>query len=196
MKTYTSTPSSILVVSLIEAKLHCKIDVTTDDSLITNLISAATHLSEEYTNRFFINTDVTMVCSDWIDLDWLFKNNVTFDYSTNTIKYYAPNDGNSLTTWDSSNYNVLSEYQPTKVSLIENKSFPDIQQRPDAISITYTAGYGASASDVPQEIKQAILLTIGNWYANRESVVVGRIATELPLNVKWLLDTYKILTVS
>ena len=45
---------------------------------------------------------------------------------------------------------------------------------------------------VPEIIKQAILLTIGNFYQNRNSVVIGRIATELPMNVKWFLDTYKV----
>lgn len=45
---------------------------------------------------------------------------------------------------------------------------------------------------MPEIIKQAILLTIGNFYQNRNSVVIGRIATELPMNVKWLLDTYKV----
>tara|TARA_R110000744_G_scaffold72211_3_gene145158 strand:+ start:424 stop:1014 length:591 start_codon:yes stop_codon:yes gene_type:complete len=196
MKTYTSTPSSILVVSLIEAKLHCKIDVSTDDALITNLISAATHLSEEYTNRFFINTDVVMYCSEWKDLDWLFKSNVSFDIASDTLEYLAPNDNNIYTIWNVSNYNVITEYQPSQVIISENISFPSVQKRTDAIKISYKAGYGAAASDVPEEIKQAILLTIGNWYANRESVVVGRIATELPLNVKWLLDTYKVQIVS
>ena len=192
MKTYLATPSTIYPVSLTEAKLHLKVDISTDDALIQNLIIAATHLSEEYTNRFFLNTDVVMTCSDWSDLNALFKSNVTYDYSTNTIKYYAPGDGNTFTTWNNLNYNVVIEYQPAQVSIRENKTFPSIQNRSDAIQITYKSGYGSSATNVPQEIKQAILLTIGNFYSNRSSVVVGRISTELPLNVKWLLNTYKV----
>jgi hypothetical protein len=35
-------------------------------------------------------------------------------------------------------------------------------------------------------------LTIGNFYQNRASVITGKTATELPMNVKWLLDTYKV----
>ena len=76
--------------------------------------------------------------------------------------------------------------------LAKNKTFPDITKRNDAVICRYTVGYGSSASDVPEIIKQAILLTIGNFYENRNSVIIGRIATELPQNVKWLLDTYKV----
>ena len=37
------------------------------------------------------------------------------------------------------------------------------------------------------DVKQAILLLIGHWYANREAVAVGTIATAMPLAVERLL---------
>lgn len=37
----------------------------------------------------------------------------------------------------------------------------------------------------------AMLLLIGHWYANRESVVVGSISTELPMAVAALIDPYR-----
>tara|TARA_R110002153_G_scaffold120153_2_gene265364 strand:- start:150 stop:740 length:591 start_codon:yes stop_codon:yes gene_type:complete len=192
MRTYlVNTAATTYPVTLAETKLHLKVDVNTDDNLISSLIVAATQISEEYTNRFFINTELTMTCTDWSDLSSLLKSNVVFDYQTNTIKYYAPNDSNNLTTLSNSTYNVLSEYEPAQVEIRENFSYPDIQKRNDAINITYTAGYG-TAANVPNAIKQSILLTIGNWYSNRSSVVIGRIATELPQSAKWLLDTYKV----
>ena len=68
---------------------------------------------------------------------------------------------------------------------------PSIAQRVDAFECRYTVGYGA-ASDVPDVIKQAILLTLGNWYENRMSVITGRTTTEMPMSAKFLLDTYKV----
>ena len=57
MKTYqVITPASTYPVSLTEAKSHLKVDTTADDTYITSIIKAATQLSEEYTNRFFIAT--------------------------------------------------------------------------------------------------------------------------------------------
>jgi hypothetical protein len=43
---------------------------------------------------------------------------------------------------------------------------------------------------VPEELIAATLLLVGTWYENREAVVVGTTATELPLSVKSLLMPY------
>tara|TARA_Y100001938_G_C8028524_1_gene399343 strand:+ start:368 stop:1195 length:828 start_codon:yes stop_codon:yes gene_type:complete len=92
---------------------------------------------------------------------------------------------------DSTIYNTQLNYEPSQIQLADGQSFPNIAKRNDAVFARYTVGYG-SIFDVPDIIKQAILLTIGNLYENRSSVVIGRIATELPQNVKWLLNTYKV----
>jgi uncharacterized phiE125 gp8 family phage protein len=58
--------------------------------------------------------------------------------------------------------------------------------------VKYSVGYGELSSDVPEGIKQAVLITIGNWYENRQTVITGRTATELPLSSQYLLEQYKI----
>jgi uncharacterized phiE125 gp8 family phage protein len=187
MKTYqVITPASTYPVSLTEAKSHLKVDTTADDAYITSIIKAATQLSEEYTNRFFINTVIDQTCSDFAQLQTLFKSKVS---AVAHVKYY--DSDNSLQTLSATVYDAQLNYEPSQIQLAENQSFPRITSRNDAVVARYTVGYG-TASDVPEIIKQAILLTIGNFYQNRNSVVVGRIATELPMNVKWLLDTYKV----
>lgn len=45
---------------------------------------------------------------------------------------------------------------------------------------------------VDDDIRAAILLLIGLWYANRESVVIGETAVKLPLAVDSLLQPYRI----
>jgi uncharacterized phiE125 gp8 family phage protein len=188
MKTYqVITPASAYPVSLTEAKSHLKVDTTADDTYITSIIKAATQLSEEYTNRFFIDTVIEQYASSFADLQTLFKSKVS---AVAYVKYY--DSDNSLQTLSATVYNTQLNYEPSQIQLADNQSFPKITSRNDAVLARYTVGYGSSASDVPEIIKQAILLTIGNFYQNRNSVVVGRIATELPLNVKWLLDTYKV----
>jgi len=188
MKTYqVITPASTYPVSLTEAKSHLKVDTTADDTYIESIIKAATQLSEEYTNRFFIDTIILQTCSDFAQLQTLFKSKVS---AVDSIKYY--DSDNIIQTLDSAVYETQLQYEPSQIELADGKSFPAITKRNDAVRARYTVGYGSSASDVPEIIKQAILLTIGNFYQNRNSVVIGRIATELPMNVKWLLDTYKV----
>lgn len=42
------------------------------------------------------------------------------------------------------------------------------------------------------DVKAAMLLLIGHWYANRESVNIGNITSEIPFATEALLQPYKI----
>ena len=188
MKTYqVITAATTYPVSLTEAKSHLKVDTTADDTYIESIIKAATQLSEEYTNRFFIDTVIEQYASSFAELQTLFKSKVS---SVAHVKYY--DSDNTLQTLSATVYDTQLKYEPAQIQLADSQNFPSVTKRNDAVLVRYTVGYGSAASDVPEIIKQAILLTIGNFYQNRASVVIGRIATELPQNVKWLLDTYKV----
>ena len=41
------------------------------------------------------------------------------------------------------------------------------------------------------DVEQAILLLVGHWYANREEVVIGAAANQVPMGVNALLWTRK-----
>ena len=182
---HTATVAALFTTA--EAKAHLKVDTTADDTLIDNLITAATESCQIYTNRYFIQTVVTQQCDHWHDIATLYKSPVS---SVTHIKYYDTD--NTQQTWAASNYIVDTSSKPARIGLAPDKSFPDIAERLNAIEVRYTVGYGSGSEDVPQGIRQAVLLTIGNWYANRESVITGRTATELPLSSQYLLDQYKI----
>ena len=187
MKTYqVITAATTYPVSLTEAKSHLKVDTTADDTYIESIIKAATQLSEEYTNRFFIDTVIEQYASSFAELETLFKSKVSV---ISFVKYYDSN--NTLQTLSDTIYDAQVRYEPAQIQLADGQSYPAFTKRNDAVEVKYTVGYGA-ASDVPEIIKQAILLTIGNFYSNRESVIVGRMVSELPQNSKWLLDTYKV----
>tara|TARA_R100001509_G_scaffold140040_2_gene94712 strand:- start:6372 stop:6956 length:585 start_codon:yes stop_codon:yes gene_type:complete len=184
----TAYPADISIVSLSEAKDHLRVSNSADDTLITNLILAATQAAQNYTNRFFINHSVRMDCDTWEETLYFYKSPV---FSSTTIEYY----GTSATiydVWDSSNYIVDKVHEPARLLLQADKSYPDLADRKAAIKITYVSGYGTASTDVPQAIKQAVLLMIGNFYENRQEVVVGRIATEMPKSAQYLLDQYKV----
>ncbi|WP_047537404.1 head-tail connector protein [Pseudomonas sp. 11/12A] len=41
------------------------------------------------------------------------------------------------------------------------------------------------------DVEQAVLLLVGHWYANREAVVIGAAASQVPMGVNALLWTRK-----
>ena len=65
-----------------------------------------------------------------------------------------------------------------------------------AVDLT-SAGSGSifvSRRRMPEQFRQAMKLAIGHWFENRESVVVGTIATRLPDGARALLAPYRLPT--
>lgn len=70
------------------------------------------------------------------------------------------------------------------------KEWPQTLPEPQSVRITYTAGYGADAADVPMPIRQAMLLLIGGWYALRSPNSTGPTAESLAVDA--LLLPYRL----
>lgn len=173
-----------------QAKQHLKIDTTADDTYIDNLITAATESCQIYTNRYFITTTVTQYSDSWKEVASLYKSPVQ---ELTHIKYY--NSSDVLTTWEATEYILDAVSEPARIAVAVDYSFPNLSTRElNRVEVKYKVGYGDAASDVPDGIKQAVLLCIGNWYENRQSVITGRTATELPLSSQYLLNQYKVQT--
>ena len=187
-----TTASTVALFTTSEAKTHLKVDTTADDTLIDNLIKAARESAEEYTNRYFIDTVITQHGDKWSDLDVLFKSPISRNTST-SVRYY--DEDNTIQTLATSVYIQDTIVEPSRITLNVDQSFPNLADRIGAVQCTYTVGYGTTASDVPEAIKQAVLLTIGHWYENRQTVVVGRSVSEIPMAAQYLLDQYKVQTV-
>ena len=81
---------------------------------------------------------------------------------------------------------------PARVTVKDGESYPDTIGEADAVKVTFTVGYGATAADVPESFKAAILLLVGHLFENREAVATGLTVTEVPLAWKYLLNSYRI----
>ena len=178
------------ILTTAEAKTHLKVDTTADDDYIDNIISAATESAQIFTNRYFINTTITQHGDTWSDIATLFKSKVN---SITHIKYY--DSDNSEQTLATSVWISDINQQPARIGLKPNQSFPSLADRINAVNCKYVVGYGSAASDVPEGIREAVLLTIGNWYENRQEVITGRTATELSKSAQYLLEQFKVQTV-
>ena len=181
------TAATTPVFTTAEAKAVLKVDVSDDDTGIDNLVAAATESCQIYTNQYFINTVVTQYSDNWDSFYTLYKSPVV---SITHVKYYDTDD--SLQTLASSNYILDNTSKPARIGIAVDGSLPNLADRINAVEVKYTVGYGTASTDVPEGIRTAIILTVGNWYENRQTVITGRTATELPLSSQYLLDQYKI----
>ena len=178
----TSAPSVEPVTST-EAKLHLRVDHTTDDTLIAILIQAARETVEQHTNRSLITQTRTIKMDRFPFSDTISLPNAPLS-SVTSVKYYDTSEvqqtlSNTL-YWVDSTSNIPR--------IIIKDSWPSIYDMPNAVEIVYITGYGAAGSNVPQPLKQAMLLIIGHLYENREQV--GDIKHELPFGADLLIAPY------
>lgn len=156
------TPPSATPVSLDEARAHCKADTADDTMLQVYLDAAVAHVdgAEGVLGRCLVTQtwDYKLEC---------FPDEITVPLPTlqsvTSVKYYDV-DGVEQTI-SSSNYTVAGQ----RVVPVDTYDWPDVEPgRPLPITVRFVAGYGLAVA-VPAAIKAAILLILGDLYANREA---------------------------
>jgi len=185
--TRTSAPAET-PVSLAEAKVHLRVDSTDENDLITSLIEAATGYLDGRAGIL----GRPIVTQSWrLDTPGPVGGRIAICMpdvqSITSVKYLV---SGVETTWSSAQYRLgragLSSWF---VEAKDGYSFPAADDQEDAFRVTFAAGFG-DADDVPGPIKQAILLLVGAWYANREGV--SSVQTyAMPLAVEALLAPFR-----
>ena len=182
-----------LPVSTAEAKAHMRVSITDDDSLIDGLISAATNDIEKRLRRKLIEETVTYSLDSFpgfaetILLPWAPLQSVTSIAYTDT-------QGDSQTL-SSSYYQVSTSGITGRIAPVYGQTWPATYPQLDAVVITYVAGYGDEASDVPQNIRMAVKTLVAHWYENREAVVTGMVSNDVAKTLDYLLAREKVPTV-
>lgn len=104
--------------------------------------------------------------------------------AVSSVTYLDPGTGGRVTL-DPSLYSV-EPGDGGRISPAYNHVWPTGVVYPGSVQVDFTAGYGPSASDVPETLTAAMLLFVGHLYKNRVAVT-DTAAAELPLGMKWLL---------
>lgn len=186
------TPPALEPVSLVEAKAHLKVEQDAEDDLIQGLIEAARTRLEEETNRSFIATGWRLTLSSWWDEPWSNEWGLLLPrspvISVDAVLQWLDD---AQTTIAADEYRI-SPGAMGLLSPIEGASWlEDVDVRPDALAVEFTAGYGSSAADVPRPLRQAILLLVAHWHLHR-AAADERAKSELPLGVTWLIAPYRV----
>ncbi len=195
----TVAPSA-LAVSVEEAKEQIRLLNSDHDAPIERLIKAATEAVERYTGRALI-TQTWRLALDEFPCRYLnTQQRNHYQYPTNEIRLprppllaitsivYVDQDGNDQTI-SNTLYNATADLEPARVEPAYGQVWPVARCEREAVRVTYTAGYGADSSSVPEAIRHAILLMVAQWFAYREPVGDVQSFT-VPMSAKWLLDSY------
>lgn len=151
-------------VTLVEAKLHLRIDHTFEDAYITQLIQEAREFAEGLTGRRFITQTLLFKMDYFSDWEIVLPEAVPLA-SVTSVKYYDT-DG-VLQTLSTDAYRVnLSRHS---IEPAYGYSWPSVYTESESVEIRYVVG--SAASSVPAHVKRGMLLLIGHWYTNREADV-------------------------
>lgn len=96
----------------------------------------------------------------------------------------------TLQTLDPSTYALdLSDNRNGRVWLADGKVWPSHRTQFNAVQITYDVGF----TEIPEDLRHAIKLLIGQMYEYRTIEITGTIATELQFTLDALCSPYRLL---
>jgi len=185
------TESTVDPVTLVEAKAHLNCDHSDDDAGITSMITAAAKWCEAYCNRRFVRATLRQDQNGFGDTIVLSSGPVL---AVDSI-VYDDVDGAEQTVSTSPEQYELDVYNAV-VRPTYGATWPAARNHWNSVRITYQLGYFTSSSpedergNVPQTVKNSILMIVGDLYENRE----GQQAVELYSNpaVKMMLQPYRL----
>lgn len=179
----TSAPAAA-VLTTAEAKTQARIDFSTDDTYVDELVSRATTYLENYTNCQFVDATYQWTLDRWETCFYVPRPPLA---SITSIAYLDSNgDSQTLAT---SVYRVDAKAFPGRITEAYLQSWPTLYPVTNAITITYQAGY-ADAASVPDDIKHAVAMLVSHWYENRDAVLVGTASKALEYSLESLLQRY------
>ena len=179
---FTFTETGAEPVALTDAKDYLRIDTTntSDDSLVTALITSARTKAEKLINKSIIQKTVLMTMdylpsmNSYMDMRY---GNPILTPSGFRLKYgpiqsvtsiETTDDTNTTTLWSSSNY--LVDISGQRIAYATQAVFPISYQVINGVQVTYVAGYGdVNALGIPGGIVQAVRHLVAHSYENRET---------------------------
>jgi uncharacterized phiE125 gp8 family phage protein len=185
-------------LSLADAKLHCYIDISATDSLVTALIAVARRWVEQFCLNSLITQSwtVTYDYRDTREGSWINKRVLRLPQSPiQSITAITTYDkDNNATVFDSSNYRLSGD----RVVLNDDDAWPTNLRLYDSLQIDFKAGFGDAAINVPPNIVLAMKMLVAQWYEQRGSItddmmMKGNVEMiPVPFGVTSLLSKYKI----
>lgn len=188
MTSYLLAGPAVEPVNLAETKVFLRVDDSAEDGFIATLITAARLHVEGVTGRAMISQSWRVMRDDWplsrkVDLP------VAPLITISAINVYD-DDGTPTSL-------ALAQFQPeTKVapahifvpaSIV---GMPEMREH-NGIEIDYLAGFGVAGSDVPADLRQALLSLVGYWFEHRDAVVIAGSGAIVPPGFDLLVQAYR-----
>ncbi len=189
-RAFRTVGPAVDVVTLAEAKAFMNVTFADDDSLIQSQIDVATKWLEDKTRRAFINQTWTLTFDEELLQDWFELPRPSLQDVTKIETFIDDGTG---ATFDLTKIVISKNRMVGRVTLINGNTWPTDLRNVEAFVVTFIAGYGALATDVPEPLHEAILRFVDELYQHRCDVAVGTIVSSLvPFNTLTIASLYTV----
>ena len=175
-------------VTLLEIKNHLRITHDDEDATLQMYAKAARMYAETTLCwRAFITQELELT-KDWFLP--VFKLPRPPLQSVTSITY--TDHENNVETVDAADYIVDTDSEPARIVPAYGETWPSATLAPvNGVRVRYMAGYGDGPQDVPEAIRQGILILAGHFFEVRQPVVIGTSVMVVPMTVEALLLPYR-----
>lgn len=175
-------------ISLEDMKVFLRVDHNDEDSLIESLIASARDHVEALTGRALRERTYALTLDRFPTS--LELHEAPF-VEVDSVAYY--DSANESQSFSVDNLEYIHQLRTT-LKLKPSVSAPSVADRTDAVTITYTAGYGDNAGECPEGLKQAVRFLTAHYYENRSAIGVNVNLNNMPFAVQALCSQYLIKT--
>lgn len=168
-------------LSLEEARLHLRLDDTQEDDLVASLIKAARLMLESATRLKFVSQNWRLSIAT-VPTGRAIRVPLAPVLSVEAVRFFDAAGVETLV--DAGLYQLRRGSEPALVTL--KPGFPDAA---GGIEVDLVAGFGPSASDVPEPLRHAVRMLVAYWFENRGDEVHK--SARLPADVALMIAPYR-----
>ena len=177
-------------LTLDEIKRHLRLDTSEEDALLQRLLETAVAGIEGPNGRGLALISQTwrlsaetFPCGEFIIPLWPV-------ISVDSITYV---DGTGVTQ-TLTGFQKDLEANPVRLRPAYGSPWPTARGDLAGVKISFTAGFGAAASDVPADLRHLLLLTVAHLFEHREATTAEALQL-LPEGVRSIIDRYAVGTI-
>lgn len=189
MKPIRVSPPTVKPVTLEKLKEAARVDFNDDDQILQMYLDAAIDHLDGWSGilgRAIIDQEWQINATVWPSSGFVLPFG---DVSAAIVKYFGVSGAES--TLSDLSYEIVETATGSMLRFLRGFDRPAlIDDRSDAVQITFMTGYGADDTKVPAPIKLAITLLAAHWYENRAATSAADVR-KLPLAVDALIAPHR-----
>ena len=173
-------------ITAAEAKAYLRVDGGNEDALIASLILTSRLHIEAALGMALMTQEWSLVLDRWPEGDEL-RLPLRPVQEVSEVRVF--DEAGNASVVASADYLVDTAGTPPR--LVAKRPWPKPGQAANGIEIDLTVGHGDAPADVPEPMRQALLLLVAHWYEHRDPIEIGGATVKVPADVSRLLQPFR-----